>query len=356
MSWAFRSIIRILIALGLLLAGAVVSAGGDQAGVEGRLVTGSEPVPRGQVSAYRSINLTGEPAGVSLPSGSDGRYNLDLAPGIYYLAASAGGMWTWCGQNPVSVAEGKKSWIGFALAPWSDPVVRSTGDDTMEGRVTGTVLRNGKPLADATVSLYFDETDGFRGMGFMRTSPTGSDGIFQMDMVPEGSYYLIARKRGSGLGVGPMVKGDLISYYRYNPVRIEDGKEIQVTLPMVVKRIDKDLQSAGLDGDRPGFEGVVTDSQGRPVPDVHVFAYSNPEMGHHKPAALSSLTDEHGKYRIYLPDGGKYYIGAREGYGDNPSPGEMFGHYEGTPDHSLVLKDGQYLERVDVVVKEVLAP
>jgi hypothetical protein len=87
-----------------------------------------------------------------------------------------------------------------------------------------------------------------------------------------------------------------------------------------------------------------------------VFAYLEPEMGHHKPAALSSVTDEQGRYRIYLPDAGKYYIGARFGYGDNPSPGEMFGHYEGTPDHSLTVEPTQFREKIGITVKKVLVP
>jgi hypothetical protein len=229
----------------------------------------------------------------------------------------------------------------------------------MEGRILGRVIRDGRdgePLEGVTVSLYFDETDGFRGMGFMRTSPTGSDGIFRMDLVPEGRYFLIARKRGSGRGVGPMMKGDLISWYRFNPVRVEEGKEIEVVLPMVVKRLDRDIHGLGLAGDSPGFEGVVTDTDGRPVKGVHVFAYLEPEMGHHKPAALSTVTDEHGNYRIYLPAAGKYYVGARHGYGDNPSPGELFGHYEGTPDHSLTVESTRFLEGIGIKVRKVLAP
>ena len=353
----FHCVATALLAAGLVLAGPVPGWAADGGpGVNGRLVRGGDPVAGGRVSAYRTIDLTAEPAAVSPPSGPDGSYSLDLDPGIYYLAASAGNMWTWCGQNPVSVTEGERPWIGFALADWSDPVVRPAGEGNMGGRILGKVLKEGKPLEDATVSLYFDETDAFRGMGFMRTPPTGPDGIFRMDMVPEGSYYLIARKRASGLGVGPMVKGDLISWYRFNPVRVEDGKEVEVVLPMVSKRLDREIHGSGTAGDRPGFEGIVADAQGRPVKGVHVFAYLEPEMGHHKPAALSSVTDERGRYQIFLPDNGKYYVGARFGYGDNPSPGELFGHYEGTPDHSLIFESDQFRKGIDITVKRVLIP
>jgi hypothetical protein len=328
----------------------------NRPGVDGRLVRGEEQVAGGLVSAYLTIDLAGEPAAVSSPSGPDGKYSLDLKPGTYYLAASAGDMWTWCGQNPVSVDGSERAWIGFDLAPWSDPVVHSTGEETMEGTILGKVLRDGKPIEDVTVSLYFDESDGFRGMGFMRTPPTGADGIFRMDMVPEGRYFLIARKRGSGKGVGPMMKGDLISWYRFNPVKIEDGKELEIVLPMVVKRLDRDIHGDNMAGARPGFEGIVTDRDGRPVQGVHVFAYLEPEMGHHKPAALSSITDGQGRYQLFLPQAGKYYVGARHGYGDNPAPGEMFGHYEGTPDHSLTVESNRFLEEIGITVNRVLIP
>ena len=125
---------------------------------------------------------------------------------------------------------------------------------------------------------------------------------------------------------------------------------------MVSKRLDRDIHGSGSPDDRAGFKGIVVDEQGRPVEGVHVFAYLKPEMGHHKPAALSSITDEKGRYRIFLPAPGRYYVGAREGYGDNPSPGERFGHYEGTPDHSLVIEQGQHREGIDMVVRKVLAP
>lgn len=331
-------------------------ADGAPPGIDGRLVNGGEPVPGGRVSAYRTVDLTGEPAALSEPSGPDGSYSLDLSPGTYYLAASAGDLWAWCGQNPVTVSKEGRNWIGFSLARWSRPVARPAAGEAVEGRVLGKVEREGAPVEDVTVSLYFDDTDGFRGMGFLQTPPTGPDGTFRMDMIPEGSYYVIARKRDSGRGVGPMMKGDLLSWYRYNPVRVETGKEMEIVLPMTAKRLDRDIHGSGSPEGSPGFEGVVTDAQGRPVAGLHVFAYLKPEMGHHKPAALSSITDEGGRYRIFLPAPGKYYIGARYGYGDNPAPGEFFGHYEGTPDHSLTVMSGQYLEGIGIAVERVLIP
>ena len=350
-------------------------------GVEGRLVTTDGPVPNplkgGIVKAYRSVDFSGEPAAASRPTGPDGKYSLNLEPGTWYLAAEASSetgnssLWSWCGQNPVTVSpvtdspvtnpKDERPWIGFILEKWTAPVYTAgeeafPGTDSYDGVLMGTVSLDGTPSEKVNVTLYFDSTDGFRGMGFLRAPPTGPDGRFLLEMVPEGSYYIIARKRESGQGVGPMMKGDLISYYRHNPIEIRSGKKVEVLLPLTPKKQDRDINLAPGKFYGPGFRGTVTDGQGHPVSGVHVFAYLEPEMGHHKPAALSSLTDAMGRYSISLPGKGRYYIGARSGYGDNPAPGELFGHYQGTPDHSLILKSGEAMTNVDMVVERVLVP
>lgn len=335
-------------------------------GVDGRLVTGTGPVENGVVKVYRSVDFSQKPVAVSTLTGPDGKYTLKLDPGTWYLIAEAGDLWSWCGQNPVTVSAGERPWIGFILTRWPAPVYTRIGGDSPEGgypgagyydgALSGTVSLDGVPRENVNVTLYFDSSDGFRGMGYLRSPPTSPDGRFRLDMVPEGRYYLIARKRQSGQGVGPMMKGDLLSYYRYNPIQITAGKAVEVVLPLTSKRQDRDINAVPGAAGRPGFTGTVTDGKGRPVPGVHVFAYLEPEMGHHKPAALSFLTDGHGRYTITLPGPGRFYVGARDGYGDNPAPGELFGHYQGSPDHSLLLEAGQVMDGVDIVVEGVLVP
>ena len=353
---------RRLFAGACLLAAALAWGGDDsvaapgQVKVAGRLVVGDVPVQGGTVSAYSEAALAGSPVSVSQPSGPNGVYSLDLAPGRYYLAAAKGDLWSYCGQNPVLVQRGDSPWIGFDLSRWPPPIYARAPESGYDGRVTGRVVRDGEPLAEVSVSLYLDASEGFRGMPLIRSLPTGADGTFVLDMVPESRYYLIARRRGSGRLTGPMTKGDLFSYYRYNPVLVEGGKVLTVQLPMVRKRQDRDVHGTGVVGQEPGFSGVVRDREGSPVPGLHVFAYLEPEMGHHQPAAISSQTDAQGRYRIFLPGPDRYYIGARDGFGDSPAPGELFGFYEGTADHSLTFTAGQFREGLDITVKRVLEP
>lgn len=322
--------------------------------VKGRLVIDGRPIAGGVVLAYSRAGLKGEPVMVSGPSGDDGRYSLNLPPGRYHLVASKDDLWSYCGQNPVAVAEGEDLWIGFNLRSWNPPRYAPAPDDGLEGRITGKVTLNGHPVEDVTVSIYLDAEDSFRGMAFARSMPTAPNGAFSLEMIPESRYFLLARRRVSGRTVGPMEKGDLFSYYRFNPVRVVGGRILEVHLPLVEKRQDREIHGAGVEGEEPGFSGVITSGSGRPVPGIHVFAYLEPEMGHHKPAAISSRSDEMGRYRIFLPGPGIYYVGARGGFGDSPAPGEFFGFYEGSPDHAMTVGEGQFSGGMDIVVRKVL--
>lgn len=338
-----------VLCLFLLRAG---SAGGEA--VEGRLVSDGKPVAGGVVLVYSEAGLAGDPEIVSAPSAEDGRYGLDLSPGRYHLAASKDDLWSYCGQNPVTVLDGGKLWVGFNLRPWQPPAYADGNDDDLDGSIHGTVTFEGRPAPDVTVSIYLDPAEAFRGMAFARSTPTGPGGVFSLEMVPESRYYLVARRRASGRTAGPVEKGDLFSYYRYNPVRVQAGKRLEVHLPLVEKRQAKEIYGTGLEGAEPGFAGTVTDRKGRPVTGVHVFAYVEPEMGHHKPAAISSRSDDGGRYRIFVPRSGTYFVGARGGFGDSPAPGEYFGFYEGTPDHSVTLGEEEFREDMDIVVRKVL--
>lgn len=347
---------RLPAALALAAMVAVPAAAGGT-GVDGRLVTGDGPYAGGRVAAWADARMAGEPLAVSASSGKDGVYALDLPPGTYYLTATAGDLWAWCGQNPVTVnAAGKREWIGFILHRWQEPETASYPEGNgMDGRLSGRVLQDGKAVEGVTVSLYLDDSEGFRGAAYLRSAPTGGDGVFQMDLVPAGTYFLLARRRAGGRLAGPVSKGDLVGYYRGNPVRVEGGRELRLVLPLTAKKNELDIRAAAAFG-RPGFAGMVLGDDGRPVAGVHVFAYTDPAMGHHQPEGISSVTGGDGRFTITLPGPGKYFVGARSGFGDSPAPGELFGFYDGTPDHSIDLGEEGLGRDIRVVVKKVLTP
>ena len=334
----------------------LLTAPGWALAIKGRLVSGGVPVSGGFVSAYSSAGLQGEPVSISGPSDPDGRYTIELPPGRYFLAARSGDLWSFCGQNPVVVAKRSELWIGFELLQWERPGYEKLPEGGLEGQVKGLVTWKGTATGGVSIFLYLDDTDSFRGVSFIRSVPTGPDGTFILDLVPESRYYLVARRRASGKTVGPMAKGDLFAYYRYNPVEVRGGESVTIPLPLTEKKRDWDIHAMGLEGQESGFTGLVTDRTGHPVPGVHVFAYLDPGMEHHRPDAISSLTDREGRYKIFLPRPGTYYVGARAGFGDSPKPGEYFGFYEGNFEHSITLERGEFMKGLNISVRRVLAP
>ena len=133
-------------------------------------------------------------------------------------------------------------------------------------------------------------------------------------------------------------------------------KDTTVTrLRMELVEKEKELAySEVTSGTETVLRGKVVDRAGRPQAGVYAFVYTEKAMSHKRPDRISRPADESGRYVIDLPQGGKYFLGARSEYGDTPSPGEWYGRYEGTPDHSILTSTGQILDRVDLVVERVL--
>lgn len=98
--------------------------------------------------------------------------------------------------------------------------------------ISGKVIdENKKPVPNAFVYLYRTASSGLMGPAdFMEK--TNENGSFFFD-VPEGKYYLVVRKRVSGLDSGPLRQGDRVSNYPKNPVQInpKEIKKIIITLP-----------------------------------------------------------------------------------------------------------------------------
>ena len=77
-------------------------------------------------------------------------------------------------------------------------------------------------------------------------------------------------------------------------------------------------------------------------------------MSHAKPLAISDPTGEDGRFILGLERGGKVFLGARQNYGTNPLPGELYGKYTGSPDHSITIGDGEILRGISIVVDHIL--
>lgn len=323
--------------------------------IEGRVVQGDQAVAGITVRAFAGFDFTGQPVASAVASAEDGGFHLEVPPGSYALFGwpADRSLFAFCGRSPVTVAAGDKPlWAGLQAVPVTAPL-KTTYADLYSAAIEGHVLLDGKPVADALVYLYLDATEDLKGQGYRMSAPTGADGWFSFDGLPESSYYLMARKRQDGQKVGPVREGDLFGIYPGNPLTAHAGESTRVAVHLVAKARDAVEAETFGRGGGPELRGVVTDAAGKGVAGVHVFAYTDKVIGHQRPAALSTPTGSDGVFVVRLPAPGTYYVGARQLYGDSPAPGELFGMFEESADHGLTIKAGERRDTLKIVVEPI---
>ena len=314
---------------------------GFAAQIKGRVVLGEDPLPGMRVRAYPNLNTATQSVAESAVTREDGLFELEVADGFVALYADSadGRYFAFCGRNPLLV-QADSLWAGLQAVEVSSAAISAYADE-YSAALEGVVTLAGKPLDNAYVSLYLDVAEDLKGQGYRLSAPTDSDGYFVFDGLPESWYFLVARKRQTAARVGPLAEGDMLGVFAGNPIDLKSGTITQVTLPMVVRQPSD--QTAGTP-DRPGaitLTGRIHDDSGQPSAGLHVFAYTDPVIGHQRPAALSQETTADGEFKLNFREPGTYYLGARQAYGDSPAPGELFGLYEGRADHGLKVVSGK---------------
>jgi len=205
------------------------------------------------------------------------------------------------------------------------------------------------PLEKASLYIYKKGMDLY-GPAFAVSEETDKDGHFAISL-PEGEYVTVVRKRASGATVGPVVAGDNRS--EFIPMLVKNGMaELTISAPIKVgddrrltKQDDKTLT---------GLSGRITDADGNPVEGVRIQVYDHVQMSE-RPKYVSEKTGPDGRYKVLLPEGGTYYIGARDNFGGPPKLGDLYGRYDqGTiePSAVVILKD-EILKDVDIRVSKI---
>jgi len=338
----------LILAFTLLIAPPVLGAV-----IEGRVVYEDEPVVGIRVHVYRTLDFSAEPVAVSPPTDANGAYRIELPEGRYALYASEPGrqLFAFCGRNPVTVAN-TAVWAGLQSVKVVEPVVAEY-DELHSGAIEGRVLSAGKPLAGAYVYLYQSVTDDLKGQGYRMSMPTDSDGFFAFDGLTASTYFVVARKRHEGGRVGPVLADDYLGIYPGNPLllRSKESLRLQIETVRKLKTERKSETFSALTG--PMLRGLIVDPSGEPVAGMHVFAYTEKVIGHKRPAALSTPTTADGRFELNLPENGEYYLGARQFYGDSPAPGELFGMYDESADHGILVEDQTEVEELQIVVEPI---
>jgi hypothetical protein len=215
--------------------------------------------------------------------------------------------------------------------------------------VRGRLSYQGRPIAGVSVYAYRRQSANFLGPADFASAPSGRDGSYLIDLV-EGQYWLVARKRASGSDAGPLVPGDLQRINPGNPAPVAAGAFTTVDFELEEMRDLMFSRTAARGPTATGIRGRITDAAGAPVAWVFAIAYTSADM-RRVPDFTSAMTAADGRYVIYLPAGGRYWVGARSHIREKPAPGEPFGLWEGAPDHAVEVAPGTFADGIDIVLK-----
>lgn len=319
--------------------------------ISGKVSLHSQGESHVEVSAWpiNSPSLTGSAPFRSAPSAPDGTFHLSLPAGDYYLLARGEKLFSFYGRNPLTIPQAGLQEIKIGLVPLPPaPQINAT---PIEEGVTGEILSNGLPLAGAVVYAYTDLTSHLKGMGYAMSAPSDAAGRYELSL-PAGTYYLLARMRqGGGMSMGPLRAGDFSGYAPENPIRITSGRVALVSIPTLEVPEKVDQLSSSLFG-QTSLRGQVHNSKGEPVAGIRATLYSDGQMLN-RPDYVSQPSDAQGNFVLSFPHGGTYYLAARQELGGAPAPGELYGTYDETLDHSLHIETGEQKTGIRIVVEEM---
>lgn len=214
------------------------------------------------------------------------------------------------------------------------------------GRVQGRVLA---PLEGTYLYIYKKGMDLY-GPAFAVSRATGPDGGFDLQL-PEGEYVAVARKRKNGDASGPVIAGDNKSDFINLTVK---GEKTELNVIAPVKVGDERRLTAAAAVSDTGLSGRILDADGKPVEGARVHVYDHVQMSE-RPKYVSEKTGPDGTYLVHLPQGGTYYLAARDKFGGPPKLGDLYGRYDGgtIEPSAVVLRKGEILKAIDITVTKV---
>ena len=318
--------------------------------LKGKTTVSADSVAGIEVVAYpvTTLGFSQSAPYSSGPSQVDGQFVLNLPKGRYYLLAKGDGLFTYYGRNPVSVPKDGLKDVNLLMVP--DNLSGPVEEPRMATGVMGIVSADGLPVQGAIITVYPDLSSQLKGMGLGMSAPTDNEGFFEVPL-PEGAYYLVVRFRKSGQMSGPLRAGDLFGYLPTNPLQLKEGAVASVQIPVIEVPEKVDRHAATLFGNTR-ITGKIMDAAGDPVAGVRAMLYDD-SMMLSRPLYVSQESAADGTFALSFPKGGLYYLAARNELGGTPAPGELYGRYQGSQDHSVRIRTGKLLEGVEIKVEEV---
>ncbi|NVN99419.1 MAG: carboxypeptidase regulatory-like domain-containing protein [Geobacteraceae bacterium] len=225
--------------------------------------------------------------------------------------------------------------------------------------ISGQIMIDAKTPMSHGVILLFDKNLGPPpSMGrYWRVpdliTPLGKDGKFSLEVV-DGTYYLQFSQKNPKAEIGPAIDKEYFYFHgdsdgNATPLEIVNNKGLNLGrlkaflwTPDIVQR-DKGITAV---------EGVVVDTEGKPVERAVVLAYYNP-VGQGRPIFISDRTDKKGRYQLRTNDGGTFYLKVRSVIGGGkPAAGEYLNTTKEFEPLPVTLKKGEKLK--DITLKVML--
>ncbi len=292
-------------------------------GVRGRVAWRGELIQGVKVRAYHAVAdiAGGVPVAFSAPTDLDGIYQLELPAGNYVLTASnqvdvlkAGDLFCYYSGSPIRIsAKGYRN-VGFNLIRVPE---ETSPTAAKRSGIYGEISFQDQLLQRSYLYVYKNPGKGFKGPGYF-IQPVAK-GRFRLNL-PPGDYYLLARKRERGGQFGPIEIGDYFNFYYGNPIHVTAGQVREVKIETITRlsMLEEDVI------DFQGVRGQVVNGAGEAQVGLYVFAYRQPEMTG-SPDYFSAPTDQKGLFELSLPDGGPYYLLARQAFGGPAETNELYG-------------------------------
>jgi hypothetical protein len=188
-------------------------------------------------------------------------------------------------------------------------------------------------------------------------NPLGKDGQFSLE-VTEGTYYLQVSQKNPGAEVGPANESENLYFHgdadgNALPVIVSKGAKIKLgQLRAFLWKPDIVERNKGI----TAVEGVVLDTDGKPVERALVLAYYN-DIGQGRPVFISERTDKSGRYQLRTDAGGTFFLKVRSVVGGGkPSSGEYLNTTKEFAPTSVTLKKGETLKGITLKVMKFSRP
>lgn len=233
----------------------------------------------------------------------------------------------------------------------------------LSASIAGQVMIDDKtPMTYGVVLLYDGNSGPPPALGRYWRVPDlittlGTEGRFSIE-VGEGTYYLQVSQKNPGGDVGPAVEKEYLYFHgdaegNAFPLVVGGGGRMDLGRlkaflwsPEMVKR-EKGITAV---------EGVVVDTEGKPVERAVVLAYYNPE-GNGRPIFVSDRTDKKGRYQLRTNEGGTFYLKVRSVIGGGkPASGEYLNTTKEFTPVAVTLKKGERQQGVTLRVMKLQRP